>query len=85
MVSPHGSCTINNKPGYFITLPAINKILLHKGRNPFISEQHMQIGYLNCMVIVEIFDKERQKPVSIIMQTILLGKYLKQIGDLLGS
>jgi hypothetical protein len=26
MVSPHGSCMINQKPGYFITLPAFKNI-----------------------------------------------------------
>jgi hypothetical protein len=64
LVSPHGSCMVKHLPGYFITISAIQHHPYTRIELPFISESHMQMGYLNCMVIVEIFDKNRDKPIS---------------------
>ena len=56
MLTPHGSCTINDKPGYFFTMPSTK---LHPSRIirlPFISEEFWQLGYLKCLVIVKCFN-----------------------------
>jgi hypothetical protein len=45
----------------------------------------MQIAYYNCMVVVEVFDKERKHQSVHIMMIIHLGKSLKHIGSLHGS
>jgi hypothetical protein len=64
MVSPHGSCIVNGLPGYFVTVPATKHLPCTRIELPFISESHMQIGYLTCMLVVEIYDKNREKPIS---------------------
>jgi hypothetical protein len=51
-------------PGYFITMPQFQNIPCKRIELPFVSESHMQIAYYSCMVVVEVFDKERQRPVS---------------------
>jgi hypothetical protein len=58
MVSPHGSCLIQRKPGYFITLPALKGHPAKMFTMPFISENYWQLGYVNCLVIIKQFNKE---------------------------
>jgi hypothetical protein len=63
-VFPHGSCLTNGISGYFITMPSIHGLPCKRIELPFVSEEHMHIAFYQCMVIIEVFDKEQQKPVS---------------------
>ena len=56
LVQPHGSCTINNQPGYFITIPTVMGKLPKVIQFPFVSENYWQLGYLHCMVHVKQFN-----------------------------
>lgn len=58
MLTPHGSCTINDQPGYFFTIPACRDQPPRVIQLPFVSENYWQLGYLNCMIIVKCFNQE---------------------------
>jgi len=45
-------------------MPSIKGIPCKRIELPFISVKHMQIAYYTCMAVVEVFDKERQRPIS---------------------
>jgi hypothetical protein len=65
IVEPHGSCICTNgRQGYFITMPSINGNLPKRIKLPFVSELHIQIAYCKGLVIVEVFDDQRNAPIT---------------------
>jgi len=80
IIEPHGSCRcFSGEPGYFITLPRIEDYPPKRIELPFVLESHAQLAYCKKnMVVVDVWDDQRNIPVSHYMDDTTLWEVYKE-------